>query len=38
MYHGIELNSIRDMVDKYGGIIDIEECEEQFIVHVALPI
>ncbi len=38
MYRGIELNSIRDMVDKYGGIIDIEECEEQFIVHVALPI
>lgn len=37
-YHGIGLKSIRDTVEKYDGMIDFDECGEQFVVHVAIPI
>lgn len=35
--HGIGLKSVRDTVLKYDGIIDFEENEGMFIVHVAIP-
>lgn len=36
-WHGIGLKSVRDTVLKYDGIIDFEEADGKFIVHVAIP-
>lgn len=35
--HGLGLKSVRDTVLKYDGIIDFEENEGKFTVHVAIP-